>query len=152
MAFCYLSNCPNDLDPLTRLDSFLLLSSPLLSSTLESASLRNRGPPMGKSGRNKAAAAAAPSPESVFTFACSRPPSHAPLVPPLGVSLRMWDFAQCDPKRCTGQRLAKRGLMSSMPLKQPFKGVVLSPNGTKAVSPADGDIISKKGLSVIDCR
>ena len=68
-----------------------------------------------------------------------------------GIKLRMWDFEQCDPKRCTGQRLSKRGLMTTMPLKQPFKGIVLSPNGDKSVSPADGVYLSKDGLSVIDC-
>mmetsp|Transcript_20085 Transcript_20085/g.29465 ORF Transcript_20085/g.29465 Transcript_20085/m.29465 type:complete len:317 (+) Transcript_20085:242-1192(+) len=65
--------------------------------------------------------------------------------------LRMWDFAQCDPKRCTGARLARRGIFKSMPLKQPFRGLVLSPNGTKSVSAADLDILMEHGLSVIDC-
>eukprot|EP00518_Triparma_eleuthera_P012355 CAMPEP_0182470042 /NCGR_PEP_ID=MMETSP1319-20130603/18049_1 /TAXON_ID=172717 /ORGANISM="Bolidomonas pacifica, Strain RCC208" /LENGTH=173 /DNA_ID=CAMNT_0024670433 /DNA_START=169 /DNA_END=687 /DNA_ORIENTATION=+ len=106
---------------------------------------------MGKSGRSKAP----PPSSSVFTFgsppSCSPPPSSVPASASLGVALRMWDFAQCDPKRCTGQRLARKGLMSAMPLKQPFKGIVLSPNGTRAVSPADGDVLARKGLSVIDC-
>lgn len=68
-----------------------------------------------------------------------------------GLKLRMWDFAQCDPKRCTGARLARRGVFQSMPLRQPFRGIVLSPNGTKSVSPADADILDEHGLSVIDC-
>ncbi|KAL7497704.1 hypothetical protein ACHAWX_000308 [Stephanocyclus meneghinianus] len=38
-----------------------------------------------------------------------------------------------------------------MPLKQPFKGLVLSPNGTVSVSPADRPILLDLGLSVIDC-
>lgn len=41
--------------------------------------------------------------------------------------------------------------MQAMALKQPFKGLVLSPNGTKSVSPADGPILASSGLSVIDC-
>ena len=38
-----------------------------------------------------------------------------------------------------------------VPLKQPFKGIVLSPNGTTSVSPADTPILEEMGLSVIDC-
>jgi pre-rRNA-processing protein TSR3 len=68
-----------------------------------------------------------------------------------GLKLRMWDFSQCDPKRCTGARLARRGIFKSMPLKQPFRGLVLSPNGSESVSPADANILEDHGLSVIDC-
>ena len=68
-----------------------------------------------------------------------------------GLRLRMWDFAQCDPKRCTGARLAKRGIFQRMPLKQPFKGIVLSPQGKISVSPADRPILEQSGTSVIDC-
>ena len=68
-----------------------------------------------------------------------------------GLRLRMWDFSQCDPKRCTGARLARRGIFQSMPLKQPFRGLVLSPNGNISVSPADLEILEQFGLSVIDC-
>lgn len=60
-----------------------------------------------------------------------------------GLQLRMWDFAQCDPKRCTGARLERRGVFRAMPLKQPFKGIVLSPNGTVSVSPADRPILQE---------
>ena len=68
-----------------------------------------------------------------------------------GLKLRMWDFEQCDPKRCTGARLARRGVLDRMPLKQPFRGIVLSPEGKTAVSPADIEILEKSGLSLIDC-
>lgn len=68
-----------------------------------------------------------------------------------GLRLRMWDFAQCDPKRCTGARLAKIGILQRMPLKQPFRGIVLSPNATISVSPADTSILETSGSSVIDC-
>ena len=57
------------------------------------------------------------------------------------LELRMWDFAQCDPKRCTGAKLARRGVVRPMPLKRPFRGIVLSPNGTVSVSPADRHIL-----------
>ena len=68
-----------------------------------------------------------------------------------GLTLRLWDFAQCDPKRCTGAKLVKRNIFQSMPLKQPFRGIVLSPQATKAISPADRDILEKFGISLIDC-
>lgn len=68
-----------------------------------------------------------------------------------GLRLRMWDFAQCDPKRCTGARLAKIGIFQRMNLRQPFRGIVLSPNGTISVSPADAAILESCGTSVIDC-
>lgn len=68
-----------------------------------------------------------------------------------GVRLCMWDFAQCDPKRCTGARLVKRGIFQRMPLKQPFRGIVLSPRGTVSVSPADLSILEQSGISLIDC-
>eukprot|EP00540_Astrosyne_radiata_P001809 CAMPEP_0116826676 /NCGR_PEP_ID=MMETSP0418-20121206/2663_1 /TAXON_ID=1158023 /ORGANISM="Astrosyne radiata, Strain 13vi08-1A" /LENGTH=297 /DNA_ID=CAMNT_0004455341 /DNA_START=79 /DNA_END=972 /DNA_ORIENTATION=- len=71
---------------------------------------------------------------------------------PLGsLRLRLWDFAQCDPKRCTGARLVKRGMFQSMPLKQPFRGIVLSPRGTVSVSPSDTGILEQHGMSLIDC-
>jgi len=75
-----------------------------------------------------------------------------PTADPLeGLQLRMWDFAQCDPKRCTGARLAKRGKFSKMNLKQPFRGIVLSPQGSISVSPADASILETSGMSLIDC-
>ena len=76
------------------------------------------------------------------------PPPHNPLN---GLRLRMWDFAQCDPKRCTGARLAKKGIFQRMPLKQPFRGIVLSPEAKLPVSPADIYIVEKSGISLIDC-
>jgi len=68
-----------------------------------------------------------------------------------GLTLRMWDFAQCDPKRCTGARLAKRGIFQRMNLKQPFSGIVMSPQGHVSISPKDSCILEKSGVSVIDC-
>jgi len=65
--------------------------------------------------------------------------------------LLMWDFLHCDPKRCTGALLSRRGKMKAMSLTTPFKGIVLSPQGKQVLSPSDGPIIAKQGLSVIDC-
>jgi pre-rRNA-processing protein TSR3 len=82
---------------------------------------------------------------------CTEIGQNADNNPLKGLRLRMWDFSQCDPKRCTGARLARRGIFKSMPLKQPFRGLVLSPNGTECVSPLDVTILEEHGLSVIDC-
>ena len=68
-----------------------------------------------------------------------------------GIKLRMWDFQQCDPKRCSGARLARRGVFEKMNLKSPFRGIVLDPEAKIAISPADLDILQSGGVSLIDC-
>jgi pre-rRNA-processing protein TSR3 len=74
-----------------------------------------------------------------------------PMNPLKGLRLRMWDFAQCDPKRCTGARLARKGVFEKMPLKSNFRGIVLNPEATVPVSPDDISILEKTGMSLIDC-
>ena len=68
-----------------------------------------------------------------------------------GIRLAMWDFEQCDPTRCSGQKLYRRGALSLLSLKTPFKGVVLTPTGREFVSPADADIVAAHGAAVVDC-
>ncbi|CAN0019036.1 unnamed protein product, partial [Phaeothamnion confervicola] len=63
----------------------------------------------------------------------------------------MWDFEQCDPKRCTGRKLCRLGVVQEMALGAPFSGLVLSPEGEKIVSPQDKGIVERLGISVIDC-
>eukprot|EP01120_Amphizonella_sp_Union-15-10_P014170 TRINITY_DN678_c0_g4_i3.p1 TRINITY_DN678_c0_g4~~TRINITY_DN678_c0_g4_i3.p1 ORF type:complete len:261 (+),score=47.51 TRINITY_DN678_c0_g4_i3:228-1010(+) len=65
--------------------------------------------------------------------------------------LAMWDFGQCDAKRCTGRKLVRLGYVSELPLNVRFRGVILSPFGKKTVSPSDKSIVETQGLSVIDC-
>lgn len=67
------------------------------------------------------------------------------------VALRMWDFQQCDSKRCTGRKLCRFGYVKSMKPGVHFRGIVLSPAGEQIVSPADREIVQSIGISVIDC-
>eukprot|EP00055_Hartaetosiga_balthica_P004869 m.13438 g.13438 ORF g.13438 m.13438 type:complete len:324 (+) comp4152_c0_seq3:80-1051(+) len=67
------------------------------------------------------------------------------------VDLAMWDFAQCDPKRCTGRKLIRQGFCRELKLRQAFKGIVLSPDGTSCVSPADRSVVESFGIAVVDC-
>lgn len=67
------------------------------------------------------------------------------------VKLAMWDFGQCDAKRCTGRKLSRLGMLKELRVSNGFGGVVLSPAGNQCVSREDYSLIQKKGLAVVDC-
>ncbi|KAK0463560.1 uncharacterized protein EV420DRAFT_1518894 [Desarmillaria tabescens] len=52
------------------------------------------------------------------------------------VPVAMWDFDHCDPRRCSGKKLAAIG-------------VVLK--GQSVISPADREIVEQCGLAVVEC-
>ncbi|KAH1251086.1 Ribosome biogenesis protein TSR3 [Glycine max] len=77
------------------------------------------------------------------------------------IKLAMWDFGQCDAKRCTGRKLSRLGMLKAililidfiqeLRVSNGFGGVVLSPAGNQCVSREDYSLIQKKGLAVVDC-
>lgn len=70
---------------------------------------------------------------------------------PPNFTVAMWDLNHCDPKKCSGRKLARHGLISNLRLGQKFPGVVLTPVGRNCVSPEDKDVILASGLAVVDC-
>ncbi|KAF8841448.1 DUF367-domain-containing protein [Paxillus ammoniavirescens] len=63
----------------------------------------------------------------------------------------MWDFDHCDPRRCSGKKLARLGLIKELKVGSRFRGIVISPIGKSVISPADRHIVAKDGLAVVEC-
>ncbi|XP_062509869.1 18S rRNA aminocarboxypropyltransferase-like [Corticium candelabrum] len=76
---------------------------------------------------------------------CENPPFKVPF------PLAIWDFDECHPKKCTGRRLLRKGIVRKLHFDQRFYGIVLSPLADTHISPADKDLIAQLGLAVIDC-
>ena len=67
------------------------------------------------------------------------------------LSLAMWEFGQCDPKRCTGRKMERFGMVRSLPVSAFWPGIVLTPQGERSVSPADRNCVLESGVCVVDC-
>lgn len=65
--------------------------------------------------------------------------------------IALWDLGHCDRKRCTGTKLVRQHAAEELRLGTPFPGVVLSPVGTSCVSRQDRELITNKGIAVVDC-
>ncbi|POS83094.1 hypothetical protein EPUL_004887 [Erysiphe pulchra] len=62
-----------------------------------------------------------------------------------------WDLGHCDPKRCSGKKLLKLGLMRGLHIGQKHSGLVISPNAKEVISPADRQIMEQFGAAVVEC-
>jgi pre-rRNA-processing protein TSR3 len=67
--------------------------------------------------------------------------------------LTIYHAKQCDPKRCTGLKLKRHGLVRVVTSIRflPKRVIVLNPFGEIAFSPADRQRIQKFGLAALDC-
>ncbi|KAJ7255444.1 hypothetical protein B0H12DRAFT_1070919 [Mycena haematopus] len=63
----------------------------------------------------------------------------------------MWDFDHCDPRRCSGKKLSRLGLIKELKVGSRFRGIVVSPKGKQVISPSDREIVLKGGLAVVEC-
>ena len=62
-----------------------------------------------------------------------------------------WDLGHCDPKRCSGKKLMKLGLMRELHIGQKHSGVIISPNAKQTISPADRELMEQYGAAVVEC-
>jgi pre-rRNA-processing protein TSR3 len=69
------------------------------------------------------------------------------------VKVSIYHANQCDPKKCTGLRLSRRGLARIVRRTKflPKRAAVLNPFSEVAFSPADRDRIRDFGLVALDC-
>ncbi len=67
------------------------------------------------------------------------------------IKLSMLYFDQCDPKKCTGKKMERLGLLKEIKFSRNYGGILLTPTGKKICSIEDHDIIATKGICVIDC-
>ena len=67
--------------------------------------------------------------------------------------ITIYHAAQCDPKKCTGLRLKRRGLARIVTKTRflPKRAIVLNPFSEIAFSPADRKRVEDFGLAALDC-
>ncbi|KAH8829403.1 hypothetical protein DL96DRAFT_1597990, partial [Flagelloscypha sp. PMI_526] len=66
----------------------------------------------------------------------------------------MWDFGHCDPRRCSGKKLSRLGLIRELRIGSRCRGVVLTPQGSQFISPSDREFVDGEngsGLAVVEC-
>ncbi|XP_002978740.2 ribosome biogenesis protein TSR3 homolog isoform X1 [Selaginella moellendorffii] len=112
-----------------------------------------RGKTMRRQGRDKRCASSLVDEEfqQPTTSAAPDPEDDAGKKKKFPFPLAMWDFEQCDPRKCTGKKLSRFGYVKELRVHQRFAGVVLSPVGQKCISQEDAALVEERGLAVIDC-
>ncbi len=69
------------------------------------------------------------------------------------MDLYIFDYGECDPKKCTAKKLLAKGW--AVELKDPKQsrncGIVLTPLSDIALSPNDRELALSRGLCTIDC-
>ncbi|KAB5533633.1 hypothetical protein GE09DRAFT_1144604 [Coniochaeta sp. 2T2.1] len=103
----------------------------------------HRGPPRNPNPRTSNAEADSDGEPSSLSSGRNRGP------PPFKAAC--WDLGHCDPKRCSGKKLMKSGLMRELHVGQRHNGVIITPNGKSVVSPADRETLDAYGAAVVEC-
>ena len=68
------------------------------------------------------------------------------------VRLYIYHSNQCDPKKCTGKKLARFSMAELVQLAKVKRGsILLTPTSEQAISPADKALAFSKGVTVLDC-
>jgi pre-rRNA-processing protein TSR3 len=69
------------------------------------------------------------------------------------IPLVLYHANQCDPKKCSGRKLAKLGLAKTVKtIRQiPKNAIILNPQAPKALSKEDLPFAKKHGIAVLDC-
>lgn len=89
------------------------------------------------------------SPDASATASASADNTSGRAKPPFKAAC--WDLGHCDPKRCSGKKLMRAGLMRDLHLGQRHNGVIITPNGKHTISPADRPLLDTYGAAVVEC-
>ncbi|KTW27290.1 hypothetical protein T552_02273 [Pneumocystis carinii B80] len=67
------------------------------------------------------------------------------------ILLAMWDFGHCDPKRCSGRKMARLGLIKTLKMGQKWNGIILCHDMELFLSKEDAPLLKEMGVAVIEC-
>ncbi|KAJ1618191.1 hypothetical protein T492DRAFT_1094725, partial [Pavlovales sp. CCMP2436] len=63
----------------------------------------------------------------------------------------MWEFRQTDVRRDTGSKLKRHGAVSELRINQRWRGLVLSSNGKRTISPENREVVASGGIAYVNC-